>query len=86
MFERSTNDYSAIYYMQNTSRGYSYSLAASFSKVFDFGLSFAASYAYSRAYAVCDVPSTSSSTNWTRGYSVDLNNDELAISAYDASH
>lgn len=86
MFERSTNDYSAIYYMKNTSRGYSYSLAASFSKVFDFGLSFAASYAYSRAYAVCDVPSTSSSTNWTRGYSVDLNNDELAISAYDVPH
>jgi len=86
LYKRTTNDYSAIYYMENTSRGYSYSLAASVSKVFDFGLTLAASYAYSRAYAVCDVPSTSSSTNWTRGYAVDLNDEELTISAYDVPH
>lgn len=85
-FEHTTNDYSAIYYMENSSRGYSYSLAASISKSFDFGLSLAASYAYSRAFSVCDVPSTSSSTNWTRGYAVDLNDDCLAISAYDVPH
>ncbi len=85
-FERVTNDYSAIYYMENTSKGYSYSLAASVSKVFRFGLSVAASYAYSRAYSVCDVPSTSSSTNWSRGYGVDLNDEKLAISAYDVPH
>lgn len=85
-FERVTSDYSAIYYMENTSKGYSYSLAGSVSKVFNWGLSVAASYAYSRAYAVCDVPSTSSSTNWTRGYGIDLNADELAISAYDVPH
>ena len=86
VFERATNDYSAIYYMENTSKGYSYSLAGSVSKSFRFGLSLAASYAYSRAYSVCDVPSTSSSTNWTRSYSVDLNSERLAISAYDVPH
>lgn len=86
VFERVTNDYSAIYYMENTSKGYSYSLAASVSKSFPFGLSLAASYAYMRSYAVCDVPSTSSSTNWSRGYSVDLNDEQLAISAYDVPH
>lgn len=86
VFERATNDYSAIYYMENTSKGYSYSLAGSVSKSFRFGLSLAASYAYSRAYSVCDVPSTSSSTNWTRGYSVDLNSERVAISAYDVPH
>lgn len=86
VFERITDDYSAIYYMENTSRGYSYSLAGSVSKFFPFGLSIAASYAYSRSYSVCDVPSTSSSTNWSRGYAVDLNGEELAISAYDIPH
>lgn len=86
LFERITDDYSAIYYMENTSRGYSYSLAGSVSKFFPFGLSIAASYAYSRSYSVCDVPSTSSSTNWSRGYAVDLNGEELAISAYDIPH
>lgn len=86
LFKRTTNDYSAIYYMENTSKGYSYSLAGTLSKVFPFGLSVTASYAYSRAYSVCDVPSTSSSTNWTRGYSVDLNGEELGISAYDVPH
>lgn len=85
-FRRVTNDYSAIYYMENTSKGYSYVASASVSKAFPFGLSLAASYAYSRAYSVCDVPSTSSSTNWSRGYGVDLNDDVLGISAYDVPH
>lgn len=85
-FERTTSDYSAIYYMENTSKGYSYSLSGTVSKVFPFGLSMMASYAYSRAYSVCDVPSTSSSTNWSRGYAVDLNDEVLGISAYDVPH
>ena len=85
-FTRTTNDYSAIYYMENTSKGYSYVISGSVSKIFPFGLSLAASYAYAGAYAVCDIPSTSSSTNWTRGYGVDLNAEEMGISAYNVPH
>ena len=35
---------------------------------------------------MCDVPSTSSSSNWNRTYATDLNSPELALSAYDVPH
>ena len=85
-YNKVTSDYSAIYYMENTSRGYSYSLSGSVAKSFDFGLSLSASYAFGHSYSVCDVPSTSSSTNWNRSYSIDLNNPELSFSSYDIPH
>ena len=81
-----TNDYSAIYYLDNTSKGYTYSLSAMLSKEFSWGGSVMASYNFSHAYSVCDVPSTSSSSNWNRTYATDLNSPELALSAYDVPH
>ena len=78
--------YSAIYYMDNTSKGYSYSLSASVAKRFAMGLDVAASYIFGHSYAVCDVPSTSSSSNWSRTYALDLNEPELSLSSYDVPH
>ena len=86
LFEKSVKDYSAVYYLDNTSKGYSYSIAADVSKSFGFGLSLAASYIFGRAYSVCDVPSTSSSSNWNRTYGLDLNDLPLSVSAYDTPH
>lgn len=85
-YNKIVSDYSAIYYMENTSRGYSYSLSGSVSKEFDYGLSLAASYTFGHSYSVCDVPSTSSSSNWNRNYNLDLNNPELSLSTYDIPH
>lgn len=81
-----TNDYSAVYYLDNTSRGYSYSLSGSVAKSFSWGLSLMASYVFGHSYAVCDVPSTSSSSNWSRTYALDLNDVPLSFSAYDIPH
>lgn len=81
-----TNEYSAIYYLDNTSKGYTYSLATTLSKDFAWGMSLMASYIFSHAYSVCDVPSTSSSSNWTRTYATDLNSPDLTLSAYDVPH
>lgn len=81
-----TNDYSAVYYLDNTSRGYSYSISGSVSKDFSWGMSLMASYIFGHSYAVCDVPSTSSSSNWSRTYAQDLNNLPLTFSAYDVPH
>ena len=86
LYHTATTDYSAVYYLDNTSRGYTYSLSGSVAKEFGWGLSLLASYIYGRAFAVCDVPSTSSSTNWSRSYALDLNNPALSISAYDVPH
>ena len=85
-FKSTTQEYSAIYYLDNTSKGYTYSLAATLSKDFSCGLSLMASYIFSHAYSVCDVPSTSSSSNWNRTYAVDLNNPSLTLSSYDVPH
>lgn len=85
-FNKITSDYSAIYYMENVSKGYSYSLSASVERTFEMGLSLAASYTFGHSYSVCDVPSTSSSSNWNRTYNLDLNNPQLALSAYDIPH
>lgn len=86
LYRTATTDYSAVYYLDNTSRGYSYSLSGSVAKDFLWGLSLSASYIFGHSYSVCDVPSTSSSTNWSRSYSLDLNNPSLAFSAYDVPH
>ena len=85
-FRRAASDYSAVYYLDNTSHGYSYSLSGSLSKTFPFGLSVSTSYIFGHSYSVCDVPSTSSSTNWTRTYALDLNDQPLALSIYDVPH
>ena len=45
-----------------------------------------ASYIFGHSYSVCDVPSTSSSSNWNRTYALDLNNVPLSFSAYDVPH
>ncbi len=85
-FETLTKDYSAIYYLDNTQKGYTYSLAATLSKDFSWGMSLVASYIFSHAYSVCDVPSTSSSSNWSRTYATDLNSPDLTFSAFDVPH
>lgn len=85
-FRTLTKDYSAIYYLDNTQKGYTYSLAATLSKDFSWGMSLMASYIFSHAYSVCDVPSTSSSSNWTRTYATNLNAPDLTLSAFDVPH
>lgn len=85
-YKTSTSDYSAIYFLDNTSKGYSYSVAATLSKEFQWGLSLTASYIFGHSYSVCDVPSTSSSTNWSRTYALDLNSPKLTFSSYDVPH
>lgn len=85
-YSTATRVYSAIYYLDNTSKGYSYALSASLQRDFAWGMSLVASYTFAHAYSVCDVPSTSSSSNWTRTYATDLNSPELTFSAYDVPH
>ena len=86
LYSTATNDYSAVYYMGNTSRGYSYSISGHVAKDFPWGLSLYASYIFGHSYSVCDVPSSSSSTNWNTVYATDLNNSPLAFSIYDVPH
>ena len=81
-----TKDYSAIVALENTNRGYTYSLSAQIEKHFDFGLDLMASYTYGQSYSVNDGTSSVAYSNWKYNYSVDTNTDELSYSAFARPH
>ncbi|MFI3259464.1 MAG: TonB-dependent receptor [Rikenellaceae bacterium] len=85
-YESATSDYYAIANLENTNKGYSYTLSAMVEKQFDFGLNVMASYAFGRAYSVNSGTSSQAYSNWKYNYSVNSNDDELGISAYDTPH
>ena len=78
--------YSSIYYIQNTSKGYSYLLSASLSKRFAFGLDIAAAYTFSHSYSIYDGFSSSASSIWSKGYATTSDNAALSWSVFDTPH
>jgi len=58
------NQYSAVYLAANTSEGYSYNLAVSFAKTFDFGLDATLAYSYNDSYSIADNTSSQNSSQW----------------------
>jgi outer membrane receptor for ferrienterochelin and colicin len=78
--------YSSIYLLSNTSKGYGYSVSASVSKSFRFGLSLYASYTFAHSYSVMDGISAQALNTWSRNYSADSNNQELSYSLFDVPH
>lgn len=80
------NDYSAIYYTTNTSRGYSYSLTATIEKSFPFGLDLGAYYTFGHVYSLYDATSSAQATNWGRTYAVDTESPALSRSVFDSPH
>lgn len=88
-YDSSTSDYSAVYRLSNTSKGYSWSATARleyrFSGVLN-GLMLNAAYTYSQSKSVNDGVSAQSSSNWGRTYAVDSNAPALANSVYEFPH
>jgi hypothetical protein len=81
--------YSAVYYLSNTDKGYSWSTTARLEYDFVgalYGLRFTAAYTYSQSKSVNDGFSAQSSTNWGRTYAVDSNNPALSNSVYEFPH
>lgn len=58
------NQYSGVYLAANTSKGYSYNLAVTFAKDFDFGLNTTLSYSYNDAYSLAENTSSQNSSQW----------------------
>jgi len=56
--------YGRIPLVFNTDQGYSYNLALSISKSFNYGLDFSANYSYGDAYSLYDQTSSQNSSNW----------------------
>ena len=79
-------EYSSIYLLSNTSKGYGYSVSASVAKNFNFGLNLYAAYTFAHSYSVMDGISAQALNTWGRNYSADSNAPELSYSLFDVPH
>ncbi len=66
--------YSAVYLASNTSKGYTYNLAGSLAKNFDFGLGATVAYSYGDAYALSEGTSSQNSSQWRGQVNIDGRN------------
>ena len=82
----SKGDYSTIIALENTNKGYSYSLSGQIEKNFDFGLNLMASYTFGHSYSVNDGSSSVAKSNWENYFSVDPNDVVLSHSLFDRPH
>ena len=82
----SRGDYSTIIALENTNKGYSYSLSGQIEKRFDFGLDLMAAYTFGHSYSVNDGTSSVANSNWENYFSVDPNDVVLSHSLFDRPH
>lgn len=87
-YDSTTSDFSAVYRLTNTNKGYSWSATAraEYSPYFAPGLSLSAAYTFAQSKSVNDGVSAQSSSNWGRTYSVDSNTPALSNSIYEYPH
>ena len=85
-----SKDYSSIYLLSNTSKGYGYSVSASVAKrlSFEYGhyLDLNAAYTFSHSYSVMDGVSAQALNTWGKSYSSDSNAQQLSYSLFDVPH
>ena len=79
-------DYYAVVALENTNKGYTYSLSATLNKHFNFGLDLMASYTYGHSYSVNDGSSSVAYSNWQNYLSTDVTTPELSYSVFDRPH
>ena len=79
-------EYSSIYLLSNTSKGYGYSVSASVAKSFRFGLDLYAAYTFSHSYSVMDGISAQALNTWGRNSTADSNAPKLSYSLFDVPH
>ena len=82
----SKGEFSSVYLLSNTSKGYGYSVSASVSKSFRFGLSLYAAYTFAHSYSVMDGISAQAMNAWSRNYSSASNAQGLSYSLFDVPH
>ena len=84
-YDSKTSDYSAVYRLSNTQRGYSWSVTGRAEYTYN-GFEATASYTYSQSKSVNDGISAQASSNWGRNYAVDSNSPVLSNSLYEFPH
>lgn len=83
----SASNFSNIYAMHNTNKGYSYNLSLQGTKHFNFGLDLSASYTYTKSKAISSAISSVAQSNWRNNHTRSFANDpELANSGFNVPH
>ncbi|MBQ2364032.1 MAG: TonB-dependent receptor, partial [Alistipes sp.] len=88
-YDAKTSEYSAVYRLSNTQRGYSWSATARAEYNFTgalAGLKATAAYTYSQSKSINDGISAQASSNWGRNYAVNSNAPALSSSVYEFPH
>ena len=78
--------YTKVVGLENTDKGFSYSLSAQMEKSFAFGLDLMASYTFGHSYSVNDGLSSTALSSWQYNYAVNSNDPELSFSSFDRPH
>lgn len=89
MYERVSTgtQFSNIYVLRNTSRGYTYNLSLKAEKHFNFGLDLMASYSFTSSKSVGSPTSSVAQSNWRNTHTYRFSNSpELANSAFNIPH
>jgi hypothetical protein len=75
--------YNSIIDLENTNKGYTYSLSAMLQKTFDFGLNTMISYTFGHSKSVFDGTSSVAYSNWQYNYTLASNDPALSYSTFD---
>lgn len=79
-------NYNGVYYLKNTSKGFTANFTAKLEKSFDFGLDLMAAYTFTRSKSLNDGNSSQAASNWGSNFAVDGNHPTLSYSTYDLPH
>ncbi|MBQ9548687.1 MAG: TonB-dependent receptor [Bacteroidales bacterium] len=86
-YKVASSAYYRIVALDNTNKGYSYTLSGQLRKHFNFGLDLMASYTFGHSYSINDGTSSVAFSNWCYNYAVDPNSaDELSFASFDRPH
>jgi len=80
------NNFTNVILMDNTSKGYQFSLTGELKKQFAWGLNTSLSYTYNRAQTVNNGSSSQAVSNWQYNENFDVNHPELGPSDYERRH
>ena len=84
-YDSTTKEYSAVYRLSNTQKGYSWSVTGRAEYAIK-GFEATTSYTYSQSKSINDGISAQASSNWGRNYAVDSNSPVLSNSLYEFPH
>ncbi len=83
---RVSNNFSSVYLITNTDKGYRYQLTAQISKSYPFGMNFNVAYTYGQSKDILNGIRNSPESGWQTNQALNPNNPGLAYSNFDIRH